>query len=864
MNIVNRLTIRHLKENKRRTLVTILGTIISAAMIAAVATIGVSYTELLRKDAIEHNGDWHVSYEDITPEQIDLLKQDENTASLSLIQEYGFAELEEPPDDYRPYVWVRGMNDEAFEQFDVHVIEGRLPQSSEELVVSTSSEEAVNWSVGDTVSLDLGKRYTESEWAEPQDGILTKDHSIEWNEDGERTETLIETEETSYTIVGFFEQPKWEVGWNPGYLALSFIDSDDMDQSGSVDGFVYLNNLDRSLYDDANELAELLGITGVQYNDELLRYSGITASDNMDRTMYGLLGVIIAVIIVGSVALIFNAFAISVSERSRHLGMLSSVGATKQQKRNSVFFEGLIIGSISIPIGIVAGIVGIGITFIAINPMLDSIGLEQSLTVTVTPYSIAVAVLLSAVTIFISTWLPAQRASRITAMDAIRQTHDIKLKTKTVRTSKIVRKWFGVEAELGLKNLKRNKKRYHITVLSLIVSIVLFLSVSYFTEELKRSYQLAESGDSVSYDLEVSVQDEEMLRELEENMGSLTDVTAYQTQKLMQLSMYLEEDEVAPEFIDSENVTKTEDGRYIYYVNIKALDEQSLKTYTEQAGIKADWNENPLSAIVINTINYEDMDLGKYVQTKAILTDIGEPLAIVEENWDTNEVVELPPLMISALTSEVPMGSSYQFLGGLDVVVSEETFEEIRSEADNPYLDNIVYITSDDPYSTEKEIDEFDFIEKYSIYNQNDSRVRGEQMVAVLSVFTYGFVTLITLISLANILNTISTGVALRKREFAMLRSVGMTQRSFRKMMIFESAFYGIKSLIYGVPISIAVMYVIYLQTQYAFSYTFALPWQHIIGVIIAVFGFVSLAMLYSLAKTKNETIIEGLTQENQ
>ena len=86
------------------------------------------------------------------------------------------------------------------------------------------------------------------------------------------------------------------------------------------------------------------------------------------------------VIIIGSVALIYNAFAISVSERARHLGMLSSIGATKKQKRNSVFFEGAVIGTVSIPIGILAGLAGIGITFAFINTSLqNALGISEEL-----------------------------------------------------------------------------------------------------------------------------------------------------------------------------------------------------------------------------------------------------------------------------------------------------------------------------------------------------------------------------------------------------------------------------------------------------------------------------------------------------
>src|SRR5690606_10296491 len=143
-----------------------------------------------------------------------------------------------------------------------------------------------------------------------------------------------------------------------------------------------------------------------------------------------------------------------------------------------VFFEGAVIGAISIPIGILAGLGGIGTTFAFINKYLQgALGGSERLELVATPSSLFIACGVSILTIFISTYIPAIKASKISAIDAIRQTHDIKLSGKTVKTSKLVRKIFGIEAEIGLKNLKRNKKRYLATVFSLVISIVLFLSV---------------------------------------------------------------------------------------------------------------------------------------------------------------------------------------------------------------------------------------------------------------------------------------------------------------------------------------------------------------------------------------------------
>src|SRR5690625_954924 len=220
----------------------------------------------------------------------------------------------------------------------------------------------------------------------------------------------------------------------------------------------------------------------------------------MRTTFFSLVAIIMGIIIIGSVSLIYNAFAISVSERSRHLGMLSSVGATRKQKRNSVFFEGLVIGLVSIPLGVISGLAGMGITFYFINTLIqDSLGVTEKLTVTVTPSSIIVACAVSLLTIFISTYIPAKRASKISAIDAIRQTMDVKMTSKGLKTSGLVRKIFGIEAEFGLKNLKRNKRRYTVVVFSLVVSIVLFLTVSFFTDQMRKTVVYTQSG--LNYDI---------------------------------------------------------------------------------------------------------------------------------------------------------------------------------------------------------------------------------------------------------------------------------------------------------------------------------------------------------------------------
>lgn len=864
MNIVNKVTFRHLKQNKRRTLVTIIGTIISVAMVTAVATLGMSFMDLFQRETMDRNGEWHVAYHGVDKAQLEVIKAEENTEAVSLSRDRGYAWLEgNQANRYKPYLFVKDFNEEGFERFSVKVKEGRLPQAENEIVISEeiAKNAQVSYQIGDELTLEIGERFAEGQASEQ---LLSQNNSLVMDEEGESLERLINQEERSYTIVGVIESPSWEPSWSPGYTVISYVDPTSVTEADPVDASVFLADVSNALFSEAEALAQAHNIGKVSYHSELLRYYGVTDQDNLHRTLYSLLGIIIAVIVIGSVALIFNAFAISVSERSRHLGMLSSVGATKRQKRNSVFFEGFLIGLVSIPLGLLAGVAGIGITFFFINGVLqEALYLGNGLRLVVTPGSMLTAAGISVATIFISTYIPALRASRISAIDAIRQSQDVKLSGKAVKTSRLVRKVFGVEADIGLKNLKRHKRRYQVTVFSLVISIILFLTVAFFTDSLVKSVEMSQDG--VDFDIRVQQsQETEEARQLLEEIPSLAEVTNYSLGKQVYLSAMIDETKTAEEL--KENIGELEEGAYHYSINVIALDEPSLAAYAERVGIDAEqlMEEGDLKAIVVDTISYTDYDEGRIVETKAIQTAVGETFDLFNEEWvgDNVERIDVGSVEVAVLTDQQPMGLMNGDLGSLNIVVSEQMFDEVIGEGNNLLMMTTLHLQTSDPMATQEEIDELGGSSFY-VYNVHQMRQQEEQMVLIMRVFTYGFITLITLISVANIFNTISTSIALRKREFAMLKSIGMTPKSFNKMINYESIFYGVKALLYGLPLSMIVMYLIHRSVSHTFAYGFSPPWLSMLYVVIAVFAIVGVAMLYSISKIRKENIIDALKQEN-
>ncbi|WP_077622331.1 ABC transporter permease [Sediminibacillus massiliensis] len=858
MNIINKVTVRHLKQNKRRTLVTLIGVIISVAMITAVSTLGVSFLDLLKRQTIAQEGGWHVQYEDVNDEQVEAIANDSSTEELIVSRELGYAELPSYEHESRPYLYVRQFNEQGLEEFPIDVKEGRLPQKESEVVLSEEAADnsGETFELGDTITLDIGQR-----WLPGMERPLGQNDPFQTDENNEK-ETLEVTRTETFTIVGKIERPTWEPAWSPAYTVLGYVSQRLMKDDDTVDALVKLDKVNGSLYSHSEKLAEKLSIESIDYHNDLLRYYGVSDNDNVRRTLFSLAGIIMAVIIIGSVGLIYNAFAISVSERSRHLGMLSSVGATKKQKRNSVFFEGAIIGTISIPIGIIAGLAGIGVTFLFINSYLQAaLNVTERLVLVVTPGSILTACLISVLTIFISTYVPARKASKVSAIDAIRQAKDIKLSRKKVKTSKLVRKLFGLEADLGLKNLKRNKRRYQATVLSLVISIVLFLSVSFFTQNLTKSADL--SQEDINYDIQVAGGDS--VEELEP-LTSLKHVTESSIIEQSQLSSWIDESELPPEL--KENVEQDpsilQDGKYSYYVTLHGLDEQSFRDYAEKVGVDPEEiqaGDTP-NGIVIEQISYQDYDSGKIIETNSINTDVGRNIDLHTMDYEGQEGEKVGEVEISALTDQIPMGINTSGLGGLDIVVSEQTFHQIVDEESGNMIENYLYMNSSDPMSTQEALEEAKSSDMY-VFNVEQNRQRSEQLIMLISVFTYGFIALISAISIANIFNTISTSISLRKREFAMLKSVGMTPKGFNKMINYESAFYGVKALLYGLPISFVVMLLIHWSLQNTFEYGFTVPWFSIITVVVAIFLIVSLAMLYSISKIKKENIIEGLKQEN-
>ncbi|MDF2568166.1 MAG: hypothetical protein K0R90_1622, partial [Oscillospiraceae bacterium] len=373
MNVISHFTIRSLKHNRKWTIVTIIGIIISTAMIAAVSTFTSSFLALMQNETIAKDGNWHATIFNVSQQNVDKLKNSDFVRETMLSRNIGYSVLKGSENKSKPYLFIKQYDDNSNKNFHVKLISGRMPQNDQELVLSQKVEDngGIKHNIGEKLTLNIGKRLA------PDGSELYQNAPYQppetFDQDGnDLSEKFIPQYEKAYTIVGIIESPNFEQTWSPGYTAITYLDSKKMNLDDTVNVTLLAEKLNKHFFNEVNEIAKSVGKTkkDVTANTELLRYYGVVEGDNIQSFLYGFAGVIIVIIMLASISLIYNAFAISVSERTRQLGMLASVGATKRQKRKNVYFEGFLIGIIGIPIGILAGIIGIGITIKAIRPLL--------------------------------------------------------------------------------------------------------------------------------------------------------------------------------------------------------------------------------------------------------------------------------------------------------------------------------------------------------------------------------------------------------------------------------------------------------------------------------------------------------------
>ena len=850
MKVLNDLSIQDLKLNKKRSIVIIIGIILSTALICGVAGLVTSFQKTMVDTAKEGQGNYHTIFYNVPKDELKYIEENREVKDYFLSEELGYSYLPNHKNvEETPIVNVISMNDKFIENMSVKLKEGRLPENDTELAISTRINEKfnTNYKVGDTITLNINETEQNMENGIPK----------------------------TYKIVGIIERPilaieSYDVDW---FTAITKMQNVNKKANIAVlynkpkDYIKNTENINNMTKTENNEDGVSFSGLSNKYksykynlmvNKELLAYEGASLDDETLKTIYGLGAFIIGIVLVSSVFVIRNGFEISITERLKQYGMLSSIGATKKQIKKSVYFEGFILGLIGIPLGILSGVFAIYILVNVVNYILkDYISEGTLLTYSMSWIAIAISVFVSIITIWLSCKKSAKKASKVSPIEAIRNSEDVKLKAKKVKCPKIITKIFKTGGEIAYKNLKRSKKKYRTTVISIIVSIVIFISISSF---IQYGFKMSEAYyTEMNYNYMVFMQENKDDKEeykILEDISKLPDAGECSINKSNVLTMNMDEKhkselteygkEIKERFYNEEN------GVRIDEINVISLSKEAYERYVSKLG--GDYEKYKNGAILIDK-NINTNNDGKKIQGNIYTWKKGD--VITGKINDTQYNIE-----ILAKTEEIPAGVNILYNPDAFIIVSEDFINKVG------YKTIALYSNSKDAYKLDEEIKQYkqeNNITDNTIqtFNMEESARAENAIVLVISIFLYGFIGVITLIGITNIFNTITTNMNLRKKEFAMLKSIGMTKKEFNRMIRLESIFYGLKSLIIGIPIGTILSYGMYTVFRNNMEMEYVLPYKSIVMSIVFVAVIIGIIMKYSMSKINKQNVIETIRNDN-
>ena len=894
MNILHAFTRKSLRANKTRTVVTIIGIILSMSLFTAVIEGAYSGQQFLVRSVEETQGRWLLYETGLTREQADDLRNADGVAESALWQEVGWGHIGSE-NEYKPYLLVEAADENLENLLAIRLLSGRLPETGEELLLPAhlASNGGVHYKEGDTLTVALGRRVNDEETA----------LSIFNSFDPEIGERLADTAERRYTVVGIYERLDNQVeGYScPGYIALTRGDG-----NGAITAFLRLRHPGSLL----KWMAEHPNVGERVTHDDLRRFNGVFNTESYGRLLYGFAGVLVFLISFGSISLIYNSFSISVSERTRQFGILKSVGATKKQIRRSVLYEALLLSAVGIPGGLIVGCVGIGLTLYFLRDAFSGFffnGAGAQMRLVLHPLALLISAAVCLVTTLISAAIPARRAIRISPIDSIRQSDDVRLKGRQVRTSRLTQKLFGFEGTMAAKNFKRSRRRYRSTVFSLFLSVSLFISTASFCAYLTDAVSGVTGVESESVDIYYYTVGEK--KPDPESVLALLSVDG--VTNALYLDMEDKELHIPAERIHSE-------ARSYFALDPEALDRDTTRwgylaflqddafcTICEANGYDPASYLDPAhpQALVWNQTGfYTETKTGRkwvripvldesglpctlsiaearegdgYVFGGAVESENGERLytyypkdADGEVHWDepvtfpADEVERRIPLAVGGTVKKQPFGlSADQFT----LIYPYSMEEAVLGEGKRAYQTEFVFRAPDHAAAFDAMkaaiLDEgMDATRLYDVAADEEST---RMMVTVVNVFAYGFIILISLIAVANVFNTISTNILLRRREFAMLRSIGLGNKGFRKMMNYECLINGLRGLCWGLPAAVGMTWVIWRVTNTAYDRGFYIPWYSLAVAVGSVFLVVFATMLYASGKIKKDNPIDALKSEN-
>lgn len=947
MNLMKKLTLKNLKLNRKRTIVTIVGIILATALLSALVTLVSSFQYSMIEYQKQKGGDFHVKFSGVKMSELSEFKNNRNIESTFETMGMGFAKLNGCKNEDKPYAYVMATDEAGFEKGCFNLIEGRMAKNEDEIVIPRhlKTNGRIDIKVGDEITLDVGKRYDSN-----TESVIGENCAYE-----HEAETLTDTVTKRYKVVGIMERPGYgmEDYSAAGYTFVTYsdelaaIDNGTKSEASQADTTltVYSRYTQKALRNKDAVTADIIGVDeklfekannssvemsaeesdrflkemenakyDIYINGFLISYECVFPIDGTFKALFTVATVVALIIILTSVYCIKNSFNISITEKIRQYGMLASVGATRRQIKSSVKTEAAMLGVVGIPVGTMSGILASLILVKVVNA-LSAGWLNFALSFHTSLPALILAVILSIATIYFSATGSARRAAKVTPLEAIRNTKEIKIKSAKLKTPAIIGRIWGIGGVISYKNIKRNKKKYRTTVTSIVICSVTFIVISYFMSMAFSVVGMSYASVDYNIGINMSCKKDLDIEKLSELLSGIEGAKDY----LVGAGYYFDVDK--PEYTKEygeycgQLYDDREDVSQEFFITV--LNDKSYDKYASDAGVK----NADTGAILVNKCTFdvyneksskyvkEEMELYKYKAGDTIecgynvyddaSSDDNAAEGDTESSTDDNNAVEgdtesgtednsgyvdeetinngvrkTVDVTIAGVTDKVPIG--YKGYGNTTLLfMNQKGFESLWADGKSnelkpghaSYSAYVVAENADEYQDTfEKETEENPEYSQISFYVSNmDKQMRDEKsLFTLLGVFAYGLIVVIALIGITNIINTLSTGMELRSREFATLRSIGMTDKQFAGMVRLESVFISVKALVIGVPLGILISYLLcVMMNRMDDAIIYEPPYKAIILCIVVVIMLIYAIMKLSMTKLRHNNIIETIKNEN-
>lgn len=906
MNIIFKVTRRYLRMNVRRTLTTLVGVILMVMLMTCVfcgRSTGLNYLATLEE---ENNGGWHATLYDVSGSDIASVEKLDYVGVTMQSKDIGYCDLRQPVNPERPYLFVKRYSAEGFDMMGITLMEGRLPQSSGEIVVSRAAADDGNpIKVGDSVSAEFFVRTLEKSHKDGstigffvsgdtlEDGDVIEvgqDYSRFTEKDADFIESRRYTgERRELTVVGIIEPPYFELDYSPGYTAITLMEEAEASALPLVN--VSLRFRDDMESYNTSELESLTTDGDIIINDKVLVYSGLS-TDKTFTTALNIISVfMLSVVSLFSALLIYNAFGLSFTERCKYLGMLTSVGATGRQKRISVYYEALVLLVAALPLGVLLGMLVLRLGVGAAQPYIfDLFMIDTPIRLSVSATEILLICLLSAVTVLLASAVPARRVSKATAIDSIRQAGGYSEKV-LAKGGVLSQKLFGAPGLLAARNISRSRKKHISVVLSIAACIAVALVCSYAADSIQTyvgtkfetsafDYHLY-SGDSP---LESSPLERYnvILDELQANDGisdamlSMTDPWCSDLEGVMSDQFKQRLKEIVDTYYSGEpsgsDYERQLEVGNTGHVELVGVDDATLKDICEHTGLDFSAMSAPgYNVIVYNRcivsndlflINgmkpsgYKVYELDEQTNLKA-----GDDVMFFENFPDGATSVH-----IAGVTSEyIDRLLEISELHNIRMLCSIDTFMKLsKSVEDGLPFCSISFSVSDEKKAAPL-LERLEKAEDVLLIDLRQIERQQNSIYIILRLLLGCFVILVAMLCAANVWNSLVSRMSQRSREFASLRSTGMTSRQLNRMLTLEAFRTATDSLLLGAIISTPLLMLVSKLMQSLFGYVRTpFPYLTVTLIVHSVLIIIGLSIASGAGRSLKVSITEQLRDENQ